>query len=106
MYSTSIVLTTDIVFPYQLLGRAAIVGDFVKRGEDSGWIRITLQGRIFGDLTSITCTINKPNKCTWVLKGMTIVSGAQCFSIWWMEMVLVDPLEAEAYGSISLHCRK
>ena len=54
----------------QLLGRASSIGDYVKRGEDSGWIKITLQDEHPNKQISITRKINKQNKSEWTIEGI------------------------------------
>lgn len=54
----------------QLLGRATSIGDYVKRGEVSGSIKITLQDQNPDKKISITRKINKQNKSEWLLEGI------------------------------------
>ncbi|KAG0471710.1 hypothetical protein HPP92_016256 [Vanilla planifolia] len=56
----------------QLLGRASSVGDFVKRGEDSGYVKITLRGFTSEDNTTILRKIDTNNKSEWVLNGSVV----------------------------------
>lgn len=51
-----------------LLGRATSIGDYVKRGEESGWIKITLQDWNPDSKICITRKINKQNKSEWLLE--------------------------------------
>ncbi|KAI3830529.1 hypothetical protein MKW98_030692 [Papaver atlanticum] len=51
----------------QLLGRAAKVGAYVKRGETSGFIKITLNGDRMGESITITRNINTNNKSEWMI---------------------------------------
>ncbi|MED6219162.1 hypothetical protein PIB30_033271 [Stylosanthes scabra] len=53
----------------QLLGRATSVGAYVKRGEESGSIKITLRGNSKDELIAITRKINTNNKSEWLLNG-------------------------------------
>ncbi|KAG9457404.1 hypothetical protein H6P81_001912 [Aristolochia fimbriata] len=56
----------------QVLGRAASVGAYVKRGEDSGSIRITLVGDSVGQVTSILRKIDVRNKSDWFINGKQV----------------------------------
>ncbi|KAG0470192.1 hypothetical protein HPP92_016892 [Vanilla planifolia] len=56
----------------QLLGRASSVGAFVKRGEDSGYVKITLRGFTSEDNTTILRKIDTNNKSEWVLNGSVV----------------------------------
>ncbi|KAI3942684.1 hypothetical protein MKW92_020092 [Papaver armeniacum] len=51
----------------KLLGRAAKVGAYVKRGETSGFIKITLNGDRMGESITITRNINTENKSQWMI---------------------------------------
>ncbi|XP_074302733.1 structural maintenance of chromosomes protein 5-like [Silene latifolia] len=53
----------------QILGRAGSIGAFVKRGEDSGYVKITLRGDTSDDQISITRKIDTSNKSEWLLNG-------------------------------------
>lgn len=53
----------------QLLGRATSIQAYVKRGEDSGHIKITLRGDHKEDHITIMRKINTSNKSEWVLNG-------------------------------------
>ncbi|MED6147298.1 hypothetical protein PIB30_042905 [Stylosanthes scabra] len=53
----------------QLLGRATSVGAYVKRGEESGSIKITLRGNSKDEVIAITRKINTNNKSEWLLNG-------------------------------------
>ncbi|KAK9700291.1 hypothetical protein RND81_08G229800 [Saponaria officinalis] len=53
----------------QILGRAASIGAFVKRGEDSGHINITLRADTRDTHFSITRKIDTHNKSEWLLNG-------------------------------------
>jgi structural maintenance of chromosomes protein 5 len=52
-----------------LLGRATSVAEFVKRGEESGHIKITLRGEHKEDHITIMPKISISNKSEWFLKG-------------------------------------
>lgn len=54
----------------QLLGRASSIGAFVKRGEESGYIKISLRGDTAEEKITITRKIDTRNKSEWVLNGM------------------------------------
>lgn len=56
----------------QLLGRASSVGAFVKRGEDSGFVRISLRGDTVGEQLTITRKIDKTNKSEWMFNGKAV----------------------------------
>ncbi|KAL3686437.1 hypothetical protein R1sor_009011 [Riccia sorocarpa] len=51
----------------QLLGRATMIGDYVKRGEESGRTKISLRGNSFDEAVVITRKINTRNKSDWLL---------------------------------------
>ncbi|KAM0950640.1 putative structural maintenance of chromosomes protein [Dioscorea sansibarensis] len=53
----------------QILGRASSVGAFVKRGEESGYIKITLRGYSASEFYVITRKIDIHNKSEWSLNG-------------------------------------
>ncbi|KAK2440249.1 structural maintenance of chromosomes protein [Trifolium repens] len=53
----------------QLLGRATRIGLYVKRGEQSGFIKITLRGDNKEDHITIMRKINTRNKSEWFLNG-------------------------------------
>ncbi|MED6161368.1 hypothetical protein PIB30_060113 [Stylosanthes scabra] len=53
----------------QLLGRATSVGAYVKRGEESGSIKITLRGNSKDEVIVITRKINTNNKSEYLLNG-------------------------------------
>jgi len=46
----------------QLLGRASNIGDYVKRGEEVGWIKISLRGNVVGETIIITQKIDRQNR--------------------------------------------
>ncbi|KAH7315165.1 hypothetical protein KP509_21G036900 [Ceratopteris richardii] len=56
----------------QILGRASSIGDYVKRGEESGWVKLTLRGMSAGESVTITRKINKQNKSDWLLDGRAV----------------------------------
>ncbi|KAL5708300.1 Structural maintenance of chromosomes protein 5 [Ranunculus cassubicifolius] len=56
----------------QLLGRASSVGAFVKRGEESGFIRISLRGDTVGEQLTITRRIDMRNKSEWMFNGKVV----------------------------------
>ncbi|XP_020114190.1 structural maintenance of chromosomes protein 5 [Ananas comosus] len=56
----------------QLLGRASSIGAFVKRGEESGYIKISLRGDTAEEKITITRKIDTRNKSEWVLNGTTV----------------------------------
>lgn len=53
----------------QLLGRASSIGAFVKRGEESGYIKISLRGNTYEEKITITRKIDIRNKSEWQLNG-------------------------------------
>ncbi|GLJ50077.1 hypothetical protein SUGI_1065100 [Cryptomeria japonica] len=56
----------------QLLGRASSIGDYVKRGEESGWINISLRGNREGEIITITRKMDRQNKSEWQLNGRLV----------------------------------
>ncbi|CAN6215872.1 unnamed protein product [Urochloa humidicola] len=54
------------------LGRASSVAGFVKRGEVSGHVKISLRGDTPEDKICITRKIDTKNKCEWLLNGATV----------------------------------
>lgn len=56
----------------QLLGRASSIGAFVKRGEESGYVKISLRGFTLEDTIAITRKIDTNNKSEWVLNGSAV----------------------------------
>lgn len=56
----------------QLLGRASSVGAFVKRGEESGYIRISLRGATKEQQLVITRKIDTRNKSEWLFNGKAV----------------------------------
>jgi len=65
----------------QLLGRATSIQAYVKRGEDSGHIKITLRGDHKEDHITIMRKINTSNKSEWVLNGGIFPLYAQYFYV-------------------------
>ncbi|TVU08593.1 hypothetical protein EJB05_42002, partial [Eragrostis curvula] len=55
-----------------ILGRASSVGAFVKRGEVSGHVKISLRGDTPDDKICITRKIDNKNKSEWLLNGATV----------------------------------
>ncbi|XP_058105367.1 structural maintenance of chromosomes protein 5 isoform X2 [Magnolia sinica] len=56
----------------QLLGRASSVGAYVKRGEVSGYIKISLRGDTAEEKICITRKIDKNNKSEWLVNGKAV----------------------------------
>ncbi|CAM6102353.1 unnamed protein product [Calypogeia fissa] len=56
----------------QILGRASQIRDFVKRGEDSGWIKITLRGDSPNESLVIKRKINNRNKSEWFFNDQQV----------------------------------
>ncbi|KAK9058096.1 hypothetical protein SSX86_022936 [Deinandra increscens subsp. villosa] len=56
----------------QLLGRAATIGAFVKRGEESGHTKITLRGNTSEEKIIITRKIDARNKSEWLHNGRAV----------------------------------
>ncbi|VFR02321.1 unnamed protein product [Cuscuta campestris] len=56
----------------QLLGRASSIGAFVKRGEDSGYIKILLRGDSKEETLNITRKIDAKNKSEWLSNGKVV----------------------------------
>ena len=54
----------------QLLGRASNIGDYVKRGEESRWLKISLRGNAVGEIIVITRKIDRQNRSEWQINGM------------------------------------
>ncbi|KAF0927865.1 hypothetical protein E2562_036789 [Oryza meyeriana var. granulata] len=55
-----------------ILGRASSVGAFVKRGEESGHVKISLRGNTPDHKICITRKIDTNNKSEWQLDGATV----------------------------------
>ncbi|CAM0872704.1 unnamed protein product [Alopecurus aequalis] len=55
-----------------ILGRASSVRAFVKRGEDSGHVKLSLRGDAPGRDICITRKIDTNNKSEWLLDGATV----------------------------------
>ena len=62
--------TTDRLFSLSSCLVEPCIGDYVRRGEESGWIKITLQDRNPDSKICITRKINKQNKSEWLLEGI------------------------------------
>ncbi|CDP20941.1 unnamed protein product [Coffea canephora] len=60
----------------QVLGRATSIGAYVKRGEESGYIKITLRGENKGEKITITRKIDVHNKSEWILNGKCLILHA------------------------------
>ncbi|VYS66967.1 unnamed protein product [Arabidopsis thaliana] len=56
----------------QLLGRATSVGAYVKRGEDSGYVKISLRGNTREENLTIFRKIDTRNKSEWMFNGSTV----------------------------------
>ncbi|KAK7369640.1 hypothetical protein VNO80_11682 [Phaseolus coccineus] len=56
----------------QLLGRATSIGAYVKRGEESGYIKITLRGDRKEEHISIMRKISTNNKSEWLFNGNVV----------------------------------
>ncbi|KAL5543600.1 hypothetical protein UlMin_007384 [Ulmus minor] len=56
----------------QLLGRATSVGAYVKRGQESGYIKITLRGATKEEEITIMRKIDTRNKSEWLLNGKSV----------------------------------
>ncbi|KAL7158055.1 hypothetical protein ABFS83_02G117600 [Erythranthe nasuta] len=56
----------------QLLGRATSVGAYVKRGEESGYVKICLRGEREEDPITITRKIDTRNKSEWLFNGKVV----------------------------------
>lgn len=56
----------------QLLGRASTIGAFVKRGEESGHIKITLKGSNNDEQITIMRKIDVHNKSEWLYNGVGV----------------------------------
>ncbi|KAL7120493.1 hypothetical protein ACP275_02G126400 [Erythranthe tilingii] len=56
----------------QLLGRATSVGAYVKRGEESGYVKICLRGAREEDPITITRKIDTRNKSEWLFNGKVV----------------------------------
>lgn len=58
----------------QLLGRATSIGAYVKRGEESGYIKITLRGDHKEEHITIMRKINTNNKSEWLFNGEIFIT--------------------------------
>ncbi|KAL0379865.1 UNVERIFIED_CONTAM: Structural maintenance of chromosomes protein 5 [Sesamum angustifolium] len=56
----------------QLLGRATSIGAYVKRGRESGYIKISLRGESKKEPITITRKIDTRNKSEWVFNGKAV----------------------------------
>lgn len=56
----------------QLLGRAGSVGAYVKRGEESGYTKISLRGDTLGEQIVITRKIDTRNKSEFLFNGKVV----------------------------------
>uniref|UniRef100_A0A2P2JKI7 Structural maintenance of chromosomes protein 5 n=1 Tax=Rhizophora mucronata TaxID=61149 RepID=A0A2P2JKI7_RHIMU len=56
----------------QLLGRATSIGAFVRRGEESGYVKISLRGNVKDEQITITRRIDKRNKSEWLFNGKVV----------------------------------
>lgn len=56
----------------QLLGRASSIAAFVKRGEESGYIKISLRGDTKEEHLNIMRKIDTRNKSEWLFNGMLL----------------------------------
>lgn len=59
----------------QLLGRATSIGAYVKRGEDSGYIKISLRGDTKDEHLTIMRKIDTRNKSEWFFNGKVVPKG-------------------------------
>ncbi|TXG55854.1 hypothetical protein EZV62_017167 [Acer yangbiense] len=55
-----------------LLGRATSVGAYVKRGEESGYIKISLRGDTKEEKITVTRKIDTRNKSEWLFNGKVV----------------------------------
>lgn len=53
----------------KLLGRATSIGAYVKRGEESGYIKISLRGDTKEEHLTIMRKIDTRNKSEWLFNG-------------------------------------
>ena len=60
-------------FDLQIFGRAGSVGAYVKRGEESGHVKITLRGDSREEQICITRKIDTSNKSEWSLNGKLMI---------------------------------
>lgn len=63
-----------ISFGLQVLGRAKKIGAYVKRGEESGYIEISLRGESKQEKLVITRKIDIQNKSEWLFNGKVSLS--------------------------------
>lgn len=59
----------------QLLGRATSIGAYVKRGEESGFIKISLRGDSKEEHLTIMRRIDTRNKSDWLFNGKVVPKG-------------------------------
>lgn len=59
----------------QLLGRATSIGAYVKRGEESGYIKISLRGDTKEEHLTIMRKIDTRNKSEWFFNGKVVPKG-------------------------------
>lgn len=57
------------LFIEKLLGRASSIGAFIKRGEESGYIKISLRGETKEEQLTIRRKIDTRNKSEWIFNG-------------------------------------
>ncbi|KAH7570627.1 hypothetical protein JRO89_XS05G0147000 [Xanthoceras sorbifolium] len=55
-----------------LLGRATSVGAYVKRGEESGYIKISLRGETKEEKITVMRKIDTRNKSEWLFNGKVV----------------------------------
>ncbi|CAN6485959.1 unnamed protein product [Victoria cruziana] len=56
----------------QLLGRASSIGAYVKRGEETGYIKVSLRGSTAEEIICITRKIDIHNKSEWQINGIVV----------------------------------
>ncbi|KAJ4829096.1 Structural maintenance of chromosomes protein 5 [Turnera subulata] len=66
----------------QLLGRATSVGAYVKRGEESGHVKISLRGNTKDERLIITRKIDTHNKSEWSFNGRVVPKKEVTEIIW------------------------
>lgn len=57
----------------QLLGRATSIGAYVKRGEESGYVTISLRGDTKDEKITIMRKIDTRNKSEWLFNGKILL---------------------------------
>ncbi|XP_075078814.1 structural maintenance of chromosomes protein 5-like [Nicotiana tabacum] len=77
------------LFIEKLLGRASSIGAFIKRGEESGYIKISLRGETKEEQLTIRRKIDTRNKSEWIFNvsvgycfARSYTNDVQKFSIW------------------------